>query len=97
MIVDVDDDVDEVPHTDFAKAAARVFDKIDNVKDGVLPSSRFIDLIGALGGNATEDKTNISARMLYRSSKNVISCSYLAAITPPEIRGGGFATYYSIS
>ena len=32
----VDDDVDGVPDTFSAKAAARVFDKIDNVKDGVL-------------------------------------------------------------
>ena len=37
MIEGVDDDVDKFPDTYFAKAAARVFDKIDNAKDGVLP------------------------------------------------------------
>ena len=39
MIEVVDDDVCELPDTDYYKAAARVFDKIDHVKDGVLPSS----------------------------------------------------------
>ena len=37
MIEDVEDDVDELPYSDFVKAATRVFDKIDNWKDGVLP------------------------------------------------------------
>ena len=37
MIEDVEDDVDELPDPEFAKAAARVFYKIDNGKDGVLP------------------------------------------------------------
>ena len=45
MIEDVDDDVDELPDSDFSKAAARVFDKIDNGKAGFLPSSTFFDLI----------------------------------------------------
>ena len=43
------DDVDEVPGTDFSKSAARVFDKIDHVKDGILPLSKFVDLIEELG------------------------------------------------
>ena len=33
----VKDDVDEPPDSDFLKAAARVFDKIGNVKAGILP------------------------------------------------------------
>ena len=37
VIEDVEDDVDEIPDSDFAKAAARVFDKIDHRKDGVIP------------------------------------------------------------
>ena len=37
MIEDVDDDVDEFSDTKFAKAAARIFDKIDHVKGGFLP------------------------------------------------------------
>ena len=37
MIEDVEDDADELPDSDFSKAAARVFDKIYNGKDGVLP------------------------------------------------------------
>ena len=37
VIEDVEDDVYELPDSDFSKAAARVFDKIDNEKYGVLP------------------------------------------------------------
>ena len=48
VIEDVEDDVDELPDSDFSKAAARVFDKIDHVKDGVLPSSKFVDFIETL-------------------------------------------------
>ena len=33
-----------------------IFDKIDNVKDGVLPSSKFVDLIEKIGeGFHSED------------------------------------------
>ena len=49
MIQYVEDDVDELPDSDFSKAAARVFNKIENGKDGVLPSSKFVDLIETLG------------------------------------------------
>ena len=45
MIEDVEDDVDEIFGSDFSKAAARVFDKIDNGEAGVLLSSKFVDLI----------------------------------------------------
>ena len=41
VIEDVEDDVDELSDSDFYKAADRVFDKIDNEKDDVLPSSFF--------------------------------------------------------
>ena len=37
LIEDVEDDVDEVPDSDFSKASARVFNKIDNCNAGVLP------------------------------------------------------------
>ena len=37
FIEDMEDDVYELPDSDFAKASARVFGKIDNGKDGVLP------------------------------------------------------------
>ena len=36
MIEDVEDDVDELPDSDFAKSATKIFDKIDNGKSGVL-------------------------------------------------------------
>ena len=49
MIQYVEDDVDELPDSDFSKASARVFNKIENGKDGVLPSSKFVDLIETLG------------------------------------------------
>ena len=45
----MEDDVDEIPDSDFSKAAARVFDKIDNGKYGILPSSKFFDLIETIG------------------------------------------------
>ena len=37
MIEYVDDDVYELPDSDFSKAATIIFDKIDDRKDGVLP------------------------------------------------------------
>ena len=45
----VKDDVDEIPDSDFSKASARIFDEIDNGKDGVLPPSKCIDLIKSIG------------------------------------------------
>ena len=50
MIEDVEDDVDELSGSHFAKASARIFDKIDHGKDGVLPSSNFSDLVETLRG-----------------------------------------------
>ena len=49
MIEDVEDDIDEIPDSDFSKSAVRVFDKIDHVKAGVLPLSKFSELIETLG------------------------------------------------
>ena len=37
VIEDVEDDIYEIPDSYFSKAAARVFDKIDHGKDGVIP------------------------------------------------------------
>ena len=45
----VEYDVDELPDSDFSKAAARVFDKIYNGKYGALPLSKVVDLIETLG------------------------------------------------
>ena len=42
------DDVDYLPDSDFDKAAARVFDKIDHGKAGFLTLSKFFDLIETL-------------------------------------------------
>ena len=50
MIEDVEYDVDEHFGPDFSKDAARVFDKIDDGEAGVLPLSKFVDLIETLGG-----------------------------------------------
>ena len=59
VIEDVEDDVDELPDSDFDKAAAIVFDKIDHRKDGVLLSSKFVDLIETLGeGFHSEELTS---------------------------------------
>ena len=49
MVEDVEDDIDELPDSDFTKAVAIIFDKIDHGKDGALPSSKFVDLIETLG------------------------------------------------
>ena len=43
VMEDMEDDVDELPDSYFSKAAAIVFDKIDNGKNGVLPSSKCFD------------------------------------------------------
>ena len=51
MIEDVEDDVYVLPDSKKSKAAAIIFDKIDNGKDGVLHSSIFFYLIKALGEN----------------------------------------------
>ena len=45
----VEDDVYKLLDLDFSKAAAIVFDNIDNGKDGALPSSKFFHLIETLG------------------------------------------------
>ena len=37
VIKDVEDDVDECLDSDYAKSAARVFDRIDHGKDCILP------------------------------------------------------------
>ena len=50
MIEDLEDDVDELPGSDFPNAIARVFDEIYNWKDGVLPSSKFLTWLKHLGG-----------------------------------------------
>ena len=50
VIEDVEDDVDEIPDSDFAKSTARVLDEIDNGESDVLPSSNFFYLIERLGG-----------------------------------------------
>ena len=55
MIKDVEDDADELPDSDFVKAAARLFDKIDHGKDGVLPYSKFVYLIETLEGRFHSD------------------------------------------
>ena len=43
MIEDMEDSVDELPDSDFSIAVARVFDKIDNGKDDVLPLPIFFN------------------------------------------------------
>ena len=45
----MEDDVDELPDSDFSKASARVFDKIDNGNYGVLILSKSVDFIETLG------------------------------------------------
>ena len=45
----MEDDVYELPDSDFSKSATIIFDKKDNRKDGVLPLSNFVDLIEKLG------------------------------------------------
>ena len=42
VIEDVEDEVDELTDSDFAKAAAIIFDKIYHGKYGVLPSSNVL-------------------------------------------------------
>ena len=49
MIEDVEDNINELPDSDFSRAAAIIFDNIDHGKDGFLPLSKFIDLIETLG------------------------------------------------
>ena len=44
----MEDEVDELPDSDFSKDAAIIFDKIDNEKDGVLTLSKFFDLVETL-------------------------------------------------
>ena len=49
MIEYVEDDVDELPDSDFAKSSAIIFDRIYHGKGGVLPLSKFVYLIETLG------------------------------------------------
>ena len=50
VIDDLEDDVDELPDSDFSKSAAIIFDEIYHGKDGVLLSSKFVGFIETLGG-----------------------------------------------
>ena len=59
MTEDVEDDVYDLPGSSFSKAAARVFDKIDNGKAGVLPYSKFVDLIETIGGGFNSDELEV--------------------------------------
>ena len=58
MIKDVEYELDEHPDSDFSKSAAIIFDNIDNEKDGVLPLSKFVDLIETLLGGFHSDEIN---------------------------------------
>ena len=49
MLKDVEDDVDELTDSDFSKAIVIVFYKIDNGKDCVLTSLRFVDWVEKIG------------------------------------------------
>ena len=49
VIEDVEDDKDELPYSDFSRAIVRLFYEIDNGKAGLLPSSKFGDLIEIIG------------------------------------------------
>ena len=49
VIEDVEDDIYEPPDSDFSRATVRLFYEIDNGKAGLLPSSKFGDLIEIIG------------------------------------------------
>ena len=62
---DVKDDVDEITDSYFPKAAVRVFDKIDNGKDGVILSSNFVGLIETLGEGIHSEELAVHLRKVY--------------------------------
>ena len=45
----MEDDIDELPDSDFSKAFARVFNKIDHGNSVVFSWSIFVDLIEIIG------------------------------------------------
>ena len=49
VIKDVEDDIDKLPDSDFSRATVRLFYEIYNGKAGLLPSSKFGDLIQIIG------------------------------------------------
>ena len=49
VIEDVEDDIDELPDSDFSRATVRLFYEIDNGRAGLLPPSKFGDLIKIIG------------------------------------------------
>ena len=49
----MEDDVDKLLDSDFSIVVAIIFDKIDDGKDGVLPSLNFVDLIETMGGGVS--------------------------------------------
>ena len=61
----MEDDVYELPDTYFSKAAAIIFDKIDNGKDGVIPPSMFVDLIEILGEGFHSEEMAGNMRKVY--------------------------------
>ena len=49
VIEDVEDDIDELPISDFSRATVKLFYEIDNGKAGLLQSSEFGDLVEIIG------------------------------------------------
>ena len=49
MIEDVEDDIVELPDSDFSRATVRLFYEIDNRKAGLFPLSKFGDSIEIIG------------------------------------------------
>ena len=56
MIEEVEDDVDEIPDSYFPIYDTRLFDIKYNGKNGVLPFSKFFDLIETIGDGFSDEE-----------------------------------------
>ena len=60
----MEDDVDELHHSDSSKAAVGASDKINNRKAGVFPLSKFVGLVEALGEGYHGEELVVQMRKL---------------------------------
>ena len=78
MIEDVEDYIDELTDSDFSRATVRLFYEIDNGKVGLLPSSKFGDLIEIIGvGFHGEDLTGQLRKVVPNESGSLDHFSFV--------------------
>ena len=70
----MEDDIDELPESDYSKATMIVFNKTNHGKSGFLQSSKFVDLIEIFGEGFSSEKLADRLRKLYPNESASLKC-----------------------